>query len=88
MAVIAKAHDAKEITHADSLVDQLRNLITEAQSIADEAKRTKKLAVAMAGIDKQARVLELIARLTGQLDEGARVNVAVIQQQQREHPDD
>jgi len=31
----------------------------------------------MSGIDKQARVLELIAKLTGQLYESTRVNVLI-----------
>jgi hypothetical protein len=48
----------------------LRALIIEAREIAAEARRTKTLAVAMAGIDKQTRVLELVTRLTRQLDEG------------------
>ncbi|MBV8775188.1 MAG: hypothetical protein JO166_23060 [Deltaproteobacteria bacterium] len=36
----------------------------------------------MAGVRELARIFELIAKLTGQLDESARMNVAMIQQQQ------
>ena len=63
---------------------QLRKLITEAQDIAREARRTRNLSVAMAGIDRQTRVLELIARLTGELDESARVNVLIAERQAAE----
>jgi hypothetical protein len=54
-------------------------LIAEAQDTAREARRTRTLSVAMQGIDRQARVLELIARLTGELDESTRMNVLIAQ---------
>ena len=38
----------------------------------------------MQGIDRQTRVLELIARLTGELDESTRLNVLVAQRQAAE----
>ena len=57
---------------------------SEAHSIAKEARRTRNLSVAMSGIDRQTRVLELIARLTGKLDESTRLNVIVAQRQAAE----
>lgn len=69
---------------SDNLVTQLRNLIAEARSIAKQARRGRNLSVAMQGIDRQTRVLELIARLTGELDESTRVNVLVAQRQAAE----
>ena len=79
-----QADELAEVITSDSLVTQLRKLISEAQGIAKEARRTRNLSVAMSGIDKQSRVLELIAKLTGQLDESARVNVLVQEREQRE----
>jgi len=38
----------------------------------------------MQGIDRQTRVLELIARLTGELDESMRVNMLIAQRQAAE----
>jgi len=67
-----------------SLVVQLRKLIAEAQSIAKEARRTRNLSVAMSGIDRQTRVLELIARISGELDESTRVNVLIAQRRAEE----
>jgi hypothetical protein len=84
IVTVAKAYERAEERRADTLVDQLRALITEAQEIGAEARRSKKLAVAMAGIEKQARVLELIARLTGQLDDGNRVSILIQQRAERE----
>jgi len=77
----AEAHVADEIASGNDLVADLRKLITEAQDIAREARKTKNLSVAMSGIDKQSRVLELIAKLTGQLDESTRVNILIAQKQ-------
>jgi hypothetical protein len=85
MAVIAKAHDAKEITHGDNLLEQLKNLTAEARDIAATAKKAKQYGAAMSGVREMVRIVELVAKLTGALDESARVNVAVIQQQQREN---
>jgi len=79
-----QADELAEVITSDSLVTQLRKLISEAQGIAKEARRTRNLSVAMSGIDKQSRVLELIAKLTGQLDESARVNALVQEREQRE----
>ena len=79
-----QADEVAARVETDSLVVQLRKLIAEAQSIAKEARRTRNLSVAMSGIDRQARVLELIARLTGELDESTRVNVLIAQRQAAE----
>jgi len=79
-----QADEVAEVVRSDNLVTQLRKLITEAQDIAREARRTRNLSVAMAGIDRQTRVLELIARLTGELDESTRVNVLIAQRQAAE----
>ena len=57
---------------------------SEAHSIAKEARRTRNLSVAMSGIDRQTRVLELIALLRGKLDESTRLNVIVAQRQAAE----
>jgi hypothetical protein len=56
----------------------------KAQSIAQQARRSRQLGVAMAGIYRQARVPELIAKLTGQLDESARVAVLIQEREDRE----
>ena len=79
-----QAEEVIATVEPDSLVVQLRKLISEVQSIAQEARRTRNLSVAMSGIDRQARVLELIARLTGELDESTRVNVLFAQRQAAE----
>jgi hypothetical protein len=76
--------EVADVVTSDGLVAQLRDLIAEARSIAKQARRSRNLSVAMSGIDRQARVLELIARLTGGLDESTRVNVFLAQRQAAE----
>jgi len=76
-----QADEVADVVTSDGLVAQLRDLIAEARSIAKQARRSRNLSVAMSGIDRQARVLELIARLTGELDESTRVNVLIAQRQ-------
>jgi transposase-like protein len=81
---IAKATDAREITRANSLVDQLVALTAEAQRIAAKAEQAAQYSAAIGGLREMARIVELIAKLTGQLDEGTRVNVLVQEREARE----
>ena len=74
---------AKALTaEGEDLVERLGELITVARDILAKAYEARQFSAAMAGVRELARIFELIAKLTGQLDESARVNVAVIQQQQ------
>ncbi|MBV8773222.1 MAG: hypothetical protein JO166_12975 [Deltaproteobacteria bacterium] len=66
----------------EALVTELQGLLTLARGILERAIQANQFGAAMAGVRELARIFELIAKLTGQLDESARVNVAVIQQQQ------
>jgi hypothetical protein len=79
-----QADEVADVVASDGLVAQLRDLIAEARSIGKQARRSRNLSVAMTGIDRQARVLEPIAKLTGQLDESTRVNVLIAQREERE----
>jgi hypothetical protein len=69
---------------AANLVEKLQELITTAREIQARALAVNQFGAAMAGVRELSRIFELIARLTGQLDEGTRVNVLVQQQQERE----
>jgi hypothetical protein len=61
------------------LVETLQSLSAIALQILAEAKPAKQYGAAMAGIREMGRIIELVAKLTGQLDESARVNIAVVQ---------
>jgi hypothetical protein len=78
--IMAKAAEAREMAHANNLVEQLRQLTADATRIAPKAEKAKQYNAAMAGVREMARIVELVAKLTGQLDEGTRVNVLIAQQ--------
>jgi hypothetical protein len=71
-------------SEGEDLVGRLRELIQIARDVLGRAIGANQYGAAMAGVRELARIFELIAKLTGQLDEGARVNILVAQQQQHE----
>src|SRR5690242_12447111 len=66
----------------DDLINKLQELIGVARGIMSRALEANQHGAAMAGIRELVRIHELMARLTGQLDEGTRINVLIEQQQQ------
>jgi hypothetical protein len=67
------------------ILDRLRELIGFARTIMQRAQETNQFTAAINGVRELSRIFELIAKLTGQLDEsGTRVNIAIVQQQQRQ----
>jgi hypothetical protein len=80
MVHAAEAHD---LTHGENLIERLQGLSTIALGILADAKAARQYGAAIAGVREMGRIVELVAKLTGQLDEGTRVNVLVAQQQER-----
>lgn len=76
-AALIGAHDAEEVAHADSLLDQLAVLQADARRIQGKAEASRDYRAALAGIRELVRICELIAKLIGELDERPRVNVLV-----------
>lgn len=81
---LRKARAAAEVIDADKMVRELRQLITDAERIGKKAENARQYAAAIAAVRELRGVLELIAKLTGQLDESARVNILVQRQQAAE----
>jgi hypothetical protein len=80
-AVVAAA-ERRSLTHADSLLSRLEALIADARRIGEAAVAAKKFGPAQSGIKNIVHILELVARLTGQLDNGTtNVNIALVNQQ-------
>jgi len=69
--VTTKAEDALR-SEGEDLVSKLQELITTAQDILSKAYEARQFGAAMAGVRELARIFELIAKLTGQLDQGTR----------------
>jgi hypothetical protein len=82
-AKLAQAQDAKEIADADDLLVQLRGLRNKLVKILLAAEKSGDLKVALLGIREARACLELLAKLQGQLDEHAVVNILVLPEWER-----
>ena len=76
-AALAQAREATEVARADSLLDQLAELRADARRIGGKAEGAGDLKTALAGVRELVRIVELTAKLVGELDERPTVNVLV-----------
>ena len=76
-AKLVKAQEAREIAKADSLLDQVTELRDKALSILDKAEQAGDLRTALQGVREAKGCLELLARLQGELQEQATVNILI-----------
>lgn len=74
---IAKAQAASEVVRGDSLLDQLKTLQDKAHGIADKAEKAKNYSVALGGIREMVKIIELLAKLQGELQNAPTVNMFV-----------
>lgn len=65
---------------ADNLLAQIEGLQRQAQAIKDKAEKKGDLKTALAGIRELVRIIELLAKLRGELDERPVVNVLLSSQ--------
>jgi hypothetical protein len=75
---LVKATDVREATRADLLLDEVREAQARARRIADLAERASDYRTALLGIRQEVGCLELLAKLTGALDERPTVNVTTL----------
>jgi hypothetical protein len=76
-ANLTKAKEAQEVTKADSLLDQVIELRDKALSILAKAEQAGDLRTALQGVREAKGCLELLARLQGELQEQATVNILI-----------
>ena len=74
-AALARASEAATVARADGLLDQLRELTAEAQRIKQKAEKEGDYRAALAAVRELCRIVELIARLRGELDERVQMNI-------------
>jgi hypothetical protein len=65
---LTRAHEAAEVAHADSLLDQLRGLEAKALAILTHAEEAGDLRTALLAIGQARNCLELLAKLEGELE--------------------
>ena len=76
-AALTKAQEAAEVAHADDVLAQVQNLRDRALGVLDKAERADDLRAAVSAIREARGCVELLAKLVGDLNEGATVNVLV-----------
>ncbi len=74
-ATLIQAKEAEDVTHADDLLAQVRDLQSRALTILDTAETAGDLKTALAAIREARGCIELFGRLAGELNDGATVNV-------------
>ena len=67
-AVLARAQELDGVAHGDSLLAQLRELTSEAQRLKGIAERAGDYRAALAAVRELCRIVELMAKLSGELD--------------------
>ena len=67
---LRRAQDAEEVAHADSLLDQIQELQARAMGILEQAERAGDLRTALAAIGQARGVLELQAKVAGEMESG------------------
>lgn len=68
-AALMKAHEAAEVSRADSWLWQLNRLAADARRIQQKAEAAKDYRAALAGVRELTRLVELVAKLSGQMAE-------------------
>lgn len=74
---MAKAKEAEEASHGDNLLDHLGELREQAQRIAQKAEDAKNYTAALGGVRELVRIVELLAKLRGELNEAPAVNMFI-----------
>lgn len=75
---LARAQEAQEAAHGDTLLTQVRELHGRARRILDRAENARDWSTALKAIREARGCLELLGRLMGELQEGQTVNVLVL----------
>lgn len=76
-ATLARAQEAEEIARADGLLAQVKDLQDKALGILDKAERAGDLRTALAGVREARACLELLSKLSGELDGRAQINLSL-----------
>lgn len=79
-ATLAQAQEAQEVARAGDLLSQLGQLRAEAQRIKNKAEAAGDFRTALTGIRELVRIVELMAKVSGELQEAQTVNVLIMPQ--------
>jgi hypothetical protein len=74
---LTRAQEAREVARADDLLREVRALRSKAISILLQAEAAGDLRTALAGVREARECLQLLAKLSGELDERPVINVLI-----------
>ena len=77
---LTKAHSIKESAQADVLLDRIEGLITKAEGLLDYGQTKKQGRDWAAGLRELRKCFELLARVSGELDERPQINLIATEQ--------
>ena len=78
-AALATARHSEEITRGEDLLAQLRELTVEAIRLKEKAESKKDYRTALAAVRELCRIVELVAKLRGELSEQAEIRLVNFQ---------
>lgn len=76
-AKLARAKEAREVAHADNLLDQVKVLQLRALNILSKAEEAEDWRAATSAIREARSCLELLGKLAGELKDGQTVNIVI-----------
>lgn len=74
---LMKAKEVKEVRNADTLLERLKSLSNEAREILTEARKSKNHTIALNAIGRVEKLMELEAKLLGQLNDAAKIAIGI-----------
>ncbi|MBF0349281.1 MAG: hypothetical protein HQL81_16565 [Magnetococcales bacterium] len=74
---MAEAQKAVDVAYGDNLLDYLGTLRKEAHEIKNKAEKKGNFTAALGGIRELVRIVELLAKMRGELQEAPSVNLFV-----------
>ncbi len=77
-AALTKAKEAGEIAQANTLLARVNEVISKAENIAGKALAANEFAAAVRGLGEVRQCLELLGELSGELQRGDDIKVAVM----------
>jgi hypothetical protein len=75
--VLTKAEEAREVTKANALLEDIKALRVKAMDILDQAEQAGDLKTALLGIREARGCLELLARVEGQIKDRPQINILI-----------
>lgn len=74
---LAVAREAAQVADADSLLNTVKRLLADAQRLTAQAEQAQQLDIALRGIREVRGVLELLGKLSGELQTGTQIGIGI-----------